>query len=202
VNAFVQNEFRIAVVGKGTNAAAVIMYNGRTDIIDLSGNYKDSRYVRKYLAVNGVTEVNTLTLTSNAASQYPAYLESLELYNVNRIFSESNLYLPESVENDVTYFTNGSIELKNSVYDIYYEESRLTISYGNASVTFVPAKSNITESTGVSVYYGRITVNTDVQTDGKSIYLDEIEESVYPYSGMNNFEIAVSDGGEFSIRRL
>lgn len=58
--------------------AIVVSYRGNTDVIDLSGNYRNSDYVRKYLKDNGEDHVSDVILTENVHSQYSAYFEDIE----------------------------------------------------------------------------------------------------------------------------
>lgn len=197
-----KDKFKLAVLGKGNNAVVVISYHGRTDVIDLSGNYKNSRYVKKYLSINGISNVRILMLTRKYPSQYAAYCEdSLELVNIENIVVPENLYLSD--ENDaVKSFSEGSLEIKSDSYCVYCEEDFLKVDFGKASAVFMPVRSEIESDADITVYYGNITENTEICADGRSIYLDETDDIFYPYSGMNNFEITASKGGEFSIRRL
>ncbi|MBQ8297140.1 MAG: ComEC/Rec2 family competence protein [Ruminococcus sp.] len=198
-----RDQFKIAVLGSGTNATAVISYKGRTDVIDLSGHYKSPRYVRRYLALNGISEIQTLSLTADIYSQYSSYRSALALVDIENKFSSKTLCLPDGFENDTVSFENSTLKMVNNKYSISLGGGVLRVDYGNQCVSILHTNSEVPEDTDFAVRYGNITKETVLHPDGRTIYLDEVDEIFYPYSDMNNFELILSpSSGEIRIRRL
>lgn len=197
------DEFRIAVLGSGNNMAAVISYNGRTDVIDLSGSYKSARYVKKYLLQNGISDVGSLTLTKKCNAQFPQYQSALELMDIDDIFLEHKVSFSEEKLHSTSLFGDGSVSLVNEDYTLKIAGGTLEISCFGRSIVIKPAKEIAPSDSDLTVYYGNIPKSAELLPDGRSIYLDESEGILYEYSGMNNFEITLSaGGGGFEIRRL
>ena len=187
VNKYINKDvFRAAVLGSGSNASVVIMSGDRTDIIDLSGNYKAPKYVKKYLNQNGVSHIQTLTFTERAPSQYTAYMSSLELFQVQSMYSE---YDAAASRRDVECFGEQEFELKNDNYFAKYSDRVLTIEYNGVSLVFAPASSENILSADAVFYYGRRKKNSKLSEDG--FYLDD----------MNNTEVIFSSSG-IKLRRL
>lgn len=194
-----RSKFRVAVLGRGSNAAVAVTYKGKTDVIDLSGHYKSAEYVRKYLLSNGISCIDSLALTVNVQSQYASYAEALELSDIENLLvsGDSAPYDPR-----IVFFGDSGFTMVGNEYSLEYSESVLKISYNGAETWFLPADEELPDSPDMTVFYGNTGKNTPV-TDGRCIYLDELENALYPYSGMNNFEIIISAGsGGFTIRRL
>lgn len=183
-----KNDMIIAVLGRGNNASVVISYGEKTDIIDLSGHYRSAEYVRKYLSENGINNIDTLILTEKIASQDLNYETALSLFEVNRrlAFNDIQIYSDRlQLLGDSEFF------IDSGDYIIEYDNKTLKVIYHDSVVSVSPAKDNH-YTDGLSVYYGNITKTTEIY-DTDSIYLDE---------GINNFEIVISDDGEYRIRRM
>lgn len=174
-------QLRIAVLGRDTDAAVVVSCCGRTDIIDLSGDRRSSRYVRKYLALNGCDKVESVLLTEKQESQYAAFLESLQFFPAERWIMTD--------EDEIT--------LDMGTYTISCSGGRAVIKSEDSCLTILKAGSSAPEK-GMAVYYGNVGRNTAVYDDDMSIYLDECDCRM---SGMNNIELAAS-GSRYRIRRL
>lgn len=175
----------VAVLGKGNNAVIAVSHKGTTNIIDLSGHYRSAEYVRKYLAINGLS-ADTLILTKNIASQDIVYETELKHFSIGRRFAvNSNKIYRDRFEllND-TEFTFDTGE-----YIIRCNKNMISVCYNGCEVNFSPAKENI-HTGGLAVYYGNITKKTTVYDD--SIYLEN----------MNNFEIILLSDGKYTVRRL
>lgn len=171
----------VAVLGEGTDAAAVVSYEGATYIADLSGDHRTDEYVRKYLAVNGIVP-DTLILTKNAPSRYSAYLSALGAYEPEEIITVGD-------DGSGLLFTKGGCEVS-------LKGEELTVSFGDSSIAILPAGSDCTEPFGV--YYGKLPKDRD--TSGiNGIFLDGFGTE---YSGTNNFEVILSENGGYKVRRL
>lgn len=187
--------FNIAVLGRGSNAAIIVAYKGRTEIIDLSGHYKSPDYVRKYLMCNNISDVDTLVLTKKVQSQYSAYKKALEYIDVDDIY----------VTGDVTVY-GGSIEksggsegfvLESDEYSIQYVSGVLTVDFRGSTMNFIPADKSAENVSGCCICYGNISKNSIIRDDPDVIYLDDEIEGAY-----NNFEITLSGSGGYKVRRL
>lgn len=188
------NDFNIAVLGRGNNTAIVVSYQGETVVIDISGHYRDSEYVRKYLAENGIKDVNRVILTKNIPSQYAAFLYDLEMLRIDSWIAVGDEYASgtESAE----YMQNG-FELSGSCYSIVYDDGLLSVKYGSSEVVFSKAKSGVIHENSLNVYYGRMTSGTERFSGSNVIYIGENNED-----DLNNFEIKLSENGGYNIRRL
>lgn len=196
------NKFKIAVLGRNSNAVVAIMYRGQTDIIDLSGHFKSAEYVRKYLISNGVSEIQTLSLTTKAQSQYSAYSEALNLIDIDKLMISGDTGLFESESNDIFEYGDNSFTVKNNLYSIQYSNNSVSVTYMDTTINIRPAKSELYTDSDFTIHYGKVPKNAEANCDGSNIYLDSLEDTVYNYSDMNNFEIIILDDGGCSIRRL
>ena len=182
-----KNNMIIAVLGRGNNASVVISYGERTDVIDLSGHYRSAEYVRKYLSENGINNIDALILTEKTASQDLNYEIALSLFEVNRRFAFNDFQI---YSDRLQLLGDSEFSMDSGDYIIEYDNKTLKVIYHNSVVSVSPAKDNH-YTDGLSVYYGNITKTTEIYD--KSIYLDD---------GINNFEIIISDDGEYRIRRM
>lgn len=188
------NSFNIAVLGKGNNAAVVVSYQGETIVIDLSGHYRASEYVRKYLSENGIKDVNKMILTTNIPSQYAAFSYDLEMLRIDSWISVGNECL---LETESAEYMQDGFELSGDSYNIEYYDDLLSLNYGGAEVVFSKAKSGIIHENSFNVYYGRIPSVTEKFSGSNIIYVGENSADE-----LNNFEIELSENGGYNIRRL
>jgi len=193
------DSFVAAVLGKGTNAAVVVTYRGRTDVFDLSGHYKSDEYVQKYISQNGISEIGILTLTDSIQSQYSSYTKELELTQISGIFcaGDSGDMLPGD---NITTFGENAVNYDNGSYSLRYESGRLDIFFGQRSISVMPAKREENADSDVNVFYGIISENKLPDISGVTVCLDMLD--LAEYRQINNFEIIISEEEEISIRRL
>ncbi len=182
-----RNDLIIAVLGKGNNAVVVITAGTRTDIFDISGHYRSPEYVRKYLMIKGIDHIDSLALSRNSPSQSVAYSYELEPFTD---YGKSAEYREICIENEKYEFCS-----ENMI--VTYDGNELVID-DVAEVNFLPAKGNHIYENGLTVYYGNITKSTVIPPDN-CIFLDDADGVV---SGLNNFEIIISDSGQYKIRSL
>ncbi len=193
------DSFTIAVLGKGTNAAVVVTYEGRTDIFDLSGHYKSDEYVQKYLSQNGISEISILTLTDSIQSQYSSFTKELELVKIGGIFCAGDT--GDMLLNDkITSFGENTVHYNNGSYSLEYKSGRLDIFFGQRSISVMSAKDGDNADSDVNVFYGNISENKLPDLSGITVCLDLLD--LAEYRQINNFEIIISDNEELSIRRL
>lgn len=190
------DKFRVAVVGRNTSAAIIVSFHDSNYIIDMTG-YKNPQYVSKYLSENSMDNVEYMILHGNVHSLYPSYMDELDSVEVHNCMTYGNI--PPCDNYKIVTFDSG-YEIKTGDYSITYADNILRIMYGNAEMTFVSAKGIVPQNRGLTVFYGRITKDSDIQYDGQSIYLDSKDN--IEYSGMNNFETVVDISGNFIIHEM
>ncbi|MCM1269540.1 MAG: ComEC/Rec2 family competence protein [Ruminococcus flavefaciens] len=188
------NSFNIAVLGRGNNAAVVVSYHGETIVIDLSGHYRASEYVRKYLSENGIKDVNKMILTTNIPSQYAAFSYDLEMLRIDSWIAFGNECL---LETESAEYMQDGFELSGDSYNIEYYDDLLSVNYGGAKVVFSKSKLGIIHENSFNVYYGRIPSKTEKFSGSNIIYVGENSADE-----LNNFEIELSENGGYNIRRL
>ncbi|MDO4862716.1 MAG: ComEC/Rec2 family competence protein [Ruminococcus sp.] len=187
-----RHSFRAAVLGSGSNAAVVVTHGGHADIVDLSGHYRSAEYVRKYLTVNGIVSADTVLLTKNVQAEYSAYEKELGLFRTNRriVTGDTRIYCGDAqTAGDSMTVSSGGCELT-------YEDGELTVSYDGREISFVSASEKSGRG-GVTVCYGKRTSNS--LPERGAVFTDDTTDELTSGSG---FEIVVSRGGEYRIRRL
>lgn len=192
-------KFRIAVLGSGTNTAVAVTYKGRTDVIDLSGHYASPQYISKYLTSNGISEVDSLILTSDIQSVYTAYGKALELTDTKEIYAvgETEIF---GAQEKIIYIGQKPLIIAGENYEARCENGILTISCGEVTVSVSPAGAS--GESDVNVYYGNARRDSQPDFSGMGIWLDELDGIDYNYDELNNFEIVISGDGKSKIRRL
>jgi len=187
INGYIRDErFTIAVLGSGRNTAVVVTYHGRADVIDLSGNYRCPDYVRKYLSVNGFSDVRALFLTRNAPSQYSAYMDSLGHISVGSCNTTGDIFVQGVKSGDMG---ERGFSYTNGTYTVTCDRGTLTAEYCGSSVSIAPAGAENVPQSGLLLYYGE--KSTDAAEGKKCIGVNFD----------NNSEIVLSSGG-YRIRRL
>lgn len=194
-----RDKFRIAVLGRENNALTVINYRGKAEAIDLSGHYKSSEYLNKYLMENGINELSYLALTSNIQSQYASYISSLEHIKLKNILVNSE----NKPDENIASFSDDGFTAENNKHKLLYTNGSLCIEFAGKRIEIIPVKKyNGDNNNDVVIAYGNITKNVIIDMNDKNVYLDEIPDEEYKYSGINNFEIIIDDNGKIKIRRL
>ncbi|WP_075424504.1 ComEC/Rec2 family competence protein [Ruminococcus sp. XPD3002] len=190
-----RSRLTVAVLGKGYNTAAVVTCKGRTDVIDLSGHYREAAYVRKYLSINGADHVDSLILGENVQSQYAAYKGQLEFFPAEKCMVSGEV--PVAGGEDCVNFGNDAVRIDNGTYIITYADGCLTVESGGKRVDVVPVGKDTDANSELTVFYGNVGKKTNV-TVSRSMYLDEVSDGVL--CSMNNTEIVF--GETIKIRRL
>lgn len=175
------DSLRIAFLGRGRNTAAIITYKGSTRIFDLSGNYNAPVYVRKYLCENGISDVGSVVLTKNEPSQYSAYVSGLRPVMVGEWYTADDI------------FVYGAGNISSDGEEIGFFGDSLAVTYKDGDFTVDFAGNVITAKPDGS--RSAIIVSGDVME--QDILIDQEENS-----GINNFEITLSEDGGYKFRRL
>ncbi len=175
-----QKSLKLAFLGKGKNTAAVISYNGTVRIFDLSGYYNSPVYVRKYLAENGVSTVDSVILVENEPSQYASYISEVAPVEIEKWYSGSDIF----ISGNDTVIADEEISFSWDEMEIIFRRGRLAVDFCGNEI--------IIESSGNS---GAFVVSGDVLPHDIAI---DREENI----GLNNFEIKLSEDGAYKFRRL
>ena len=185
-----RNELTVAVVGKGKNAAAVVTYHGTADVIDLTGHYKNPRYVQRYLTVNGYDNVSHLVLTKKAEERYQSYLDEFGFISISeKMFMADG---DEVRDGGVYLFDKDGFSIERDAYTITYSSGVLTVSGMGGDVTFLTAQANIPETSSYTIRCGSKAESIAVPSGVNDIMLDDHN---------NCFEMILSENGS-SIRSL
>lgn len=185
--------FTVAILGRRENAAVVISYHGKTNIIDLSGHYKSPDYVRKYMLENGIGSAEFLMLTKKNQSQYAAYEKKLVGLSIESIFSSGEL--PVAGPGEKAASGEGEWYIDGGDRIIEYSDGVLRITFGENRVAVIPWESDndYDDFNGLRIFYGGNFRNTE---DNDFEVFKNIE------ADMDNFEVTLTEIGEHKIRRL
>lgn len=183
------SSFNAAVLGRGNNAAVVVTCNGRTDVIDLSGSSSSADYVRKYLTRHNINRADVLVLTNNVQAQYSAYRSAFDSIGINECFAAGDT--PVYGSEDTKVYGEVGYVYTTDDYKVAYENGVLTVSYGEAKVSFAHAASRAEDMEGLCVYYG-----------SSGAEFRKNENAVYIADHGNCFVIRLSEDGGHRIRRL
>ncbi len=166
--------FTVASLGRGSNCAAVVEYQGNTLVFDLTGNYKTPDYVRKYLSRSGVERVTLLSVDRNSDSVRSAYAQELSAFDIAQtaVGSESDIAIGGS--------------------RVYCCGGTFTAELGGTKVAFLPAGTEDIPDAELLVFYGDLPKDAQPVTGRGVLCLDG--------SG-SNFEITLGSSG-CEIRRL
>lgn len=182
------DSFRVAVLGKGNNAAVVVTYKGRADVIDLSGSSSSPDYVSKYLTSNNMSHADILVLTDNVQAQYSAYMAVFDRIDTGECFAAGDT--PVYGSHDTSLFGEDGYAYSTGDYYAAYKNGVLTVRYGGSAVSFAESGAQTEDTEGMCVYYGTSPVKT------------ENEETLYLSDYGNCFVITLNYDGGHKIRRL
>lgn len=122
INKYNREILKIAILGKESNAAAVVSYLGRAVIADMSGHNRTSEYVRKYLTENGLNCIDCLILTKKINASYAAYENSLEYFQPQNVYSAAN----EDISLNCGDY---HIDIKDGTFTVTAENSTVTVDF-------------------------------------------------------------------------
>lgn len=126
-----QNCFQITVLGKSTQAVVVLSYQGRTDVIDLTGNHANPDYVEVYLEERGVRRLNSLCLTKRSAQMRMTYASVLQRVTAQEVVVASDCWMPElTTILGVVAQKADAFTLQDAAYAVTYEGGALQITFG------------------------------------------------------------------------
>lgn len=178
----------VAVLGKGNNAAVVVNDKENVTVADLSGHYRSSAYVRKYLTRNSIDRVNTVMLSDKAESAFASYVSALEYTDTGRWYAEGEEIKVKTVP-ELRYMGADGFTAESGSCDITLFGGTLTVRNGDSAVVIEKSGAAVTDA--LTVIYGKPPQDADEAPDNV----------IYTDNG-NNFEIWFSAEGSFEIRRL
>lgn len=123
---------KIALLGNKEVGVIVITKGYRADVIDVTGKYKNCRYVKKYLDDVGITEINSILITNKPYSASSAYNSGLNLFDVKNIVLPENTYVRKGTalcgcspkysdySNWIADYELYSIEIKDDCINVRY----------------------------------------------------------------------------------
>lgn len=129
---FDRNTVKIALLGNNEAEVIVIARGKSADIVDVSGEYKNSRYAEKYLRELGVSTINNLILIDNISYSMVTYENRLSLLNVENVVVPSGAYFNKS------YTICGAMPKYSdfSVWSADYGDYGITIDNGKITVVY------------------------------------------------------------------
>lgn len=84
---------KTALLGDKEVGVIVVSKGNTADIIDLTGNRKNCRYVSKYLNSLGIYEINNILLVKLPYSSMSSYNSELTLFSVNNVVIPADTYI-------------------------------------------------------------------------------------------------------------
>lgn len=82
-------------IGNKKAVSIVIEKNGKADIIDISGNSKNSEYVSKLIKRQGIDIINSIFFMKNPYQSMSAFSDAFELINVRHVYFPESIYISE-----------------------------------------------------------------------------------------------------------
>ncbi len=132
-NFYTGDKLRIAVLGE--NMGAVVITKGfKADIIDISGDKNNGRFVSKFLEENNINEINSIFICSKPYSSVSVYNHSLKNSNVNNVFLPYGFDVREDMKicgQIPVYSDYIDLSVKYGEYSFSIDESIVNIEYGN-----------------------------------------------------------------------
>lgn len=154
-----ENIMKISVFGNNSADAVAVEYNGTADVIDISGNRKNSRYIQTCLQKNNINTVNNIIMLEKPYRGFANYNDRLKWYDVNAFYLPENTYVLENsfICGCVPQFYSGGISLRYQDYSVN-AGSDVFIVYGNYLIEC---------SDTITVYYD----NSEIMQCGISDYI-------------------------------
>ena len=110
----------------------VIAYQGRTDVIDLTGGYRNPKYVKAWLQSEGIRTLSTLCLTKNADQMRVCYPQTMPLVSAEEAAVPSDCWLPEPVFlMGAEIYQTDLVQITDPLYTVTLADDVLQIQFGN-----------------------------------------------------------------------
>ena len=125
-----QRCFLVTVLGQKQEEVVVVTYAGKTDVIDLTGDHRNPKYVEAYCAEQGITRLNTLCLTKYADQMRIAYPDTLWEMPVAETAVPADCWIPADAD------FMGTKPLQTDKFTVEDTQYTLTESDGIVWITF------------------------------------------------------------------
>lgn len=125
-----QRCFLVTVLGQKQEEVVVVTYAGKTDVIDLTGDHRNPKYVEAYCAEQGITRLNTLCLTKYADQMRIAYPDALWEMPVAETAVPADCWIPADAD------FMGTKPLQTDKFIVEDTQYTLTESDGIVWITF------------------------------------------------------------------
>ncbi len=134
-----RDTMKIALLGKNDAEVIVVVKNNSADIIDVTGEYKNSRYAEKYVRELGISRINNLILIENTSYSMAAYNNRFSLFDVGNVVVPSGTY----INNDYIIcgckpkFSDFSVwSADYGEYRISVDNEKITAEYGTFALRY------------------------------------------------------------------
>ena len=117
-------------LGQKQEEVVVVTYAGKTDVIDLTGDHRNPKYVEAYCAEQGITRLNTLCLTKYADQMRIAYPDTLWEMPVAETAVPADCWIPADAD------FMGTKPLQTDKFTVEDTQYTLTESDGIVWITF------------------------------------------------------------------
>lgn len=109
----------------------MISYQGKTDVIDLTGYYRNADYVEAYLEEYGITHLNAICLMKRSAQLRVTYQDALENRTAEEAVVSADCWLPESTDLlGAAVQKADAFTLADTAYTVTYADGLVQIQYG------------------------------------------------------------------------
>ena len=126
------NKFIIAVLGQEQEMTLLISYQGKTDLIDLTGNHRNPEMAAAYLTRHGIRQLQSVILTKRAPQMRVAYAAALESIPAAETVVPAACWVPS----DSTFLRTkpqnlDAAVIADSLYQITVADGIAESTYGN-----------------------------------------------------------------------
>lgn len=123
--------FLITVMGRSDEMVVVLSYQDRTDVIDMTGHYKNPSYVSQFLTENGISSIDSLCLTDRAAQLRVTYTQTLTGVTASSAVVPTDCPLPTGATACGAEITQAdAFQITDTAYTATYQDETLLVTYG------------------------------------------------------------------------
>lgn len=127
-----QRCFTVTVLGQRQEEVVLVAYAGKTDVIDLTGDHRNPRYVQAYCAEQGIRRLDTLCLTKRADQLRVAYPQTLSEMTAAETAVPANCWIPPDADFMGTKpLQTDKFVVEDTQYSILESDGTLLVKFGN-----------------------------------------------------------------------
>lgn len=127
-----QRCFLVTVLGQKQEEVVVVTYAGKTDVIDLTGDHRNPKYVEAYCAEQGITRLNTLCLTKYADQMRIAYPDALWEMPVAETAVPADCWIPADADfMETKPLQTDKFTVEDTQYTLTESDGIVWITFGN-----------------------------------------------------------------------